>query len=262
MDKIIYPVKPDYDWKARVTSFDAGRDRRLRLSSLLRFQQEAGERHFGDAGLTYWEFYRRGMIFVLTRLQVEIRRLPELEEEVTLRTWHRDSKGAQMFRCYQLLDAQGQILTEGVSSFALVDVESHRPLRPTVFEQLGEMCQPDRHNGCPDPGRLLVPEGLEEVGIRTVYWSDTDYNGHLNNTVYADILCDFVPGGLKGRRIAGFSISYEREALEGETLRIRAAELPDDDGCGKVWMTGEHGRGRCFTAWLRLHQAGGPDDRL
>ena len=105
MDKIIYPVKPDYDWKARVTSFDAGRDRRLRLSSLLRFQQEAGERHFGDAGLTYWEFYRRGMIFVLTRLQVEIRRLPELEEEVTLRTWHRDSKGAQMFRCYQLLDA-------------------------------------------------------------------------------------------------------------------------------------------------------------
>ena len=72
------PVRPDYDWAARVTSFDAGRDRRLRLSSLLRFQQEAGERHLGDAGLTYREFYRQGMIFVLTRLQVEIRRLPEL----------------------------------------------------------------------------------------------------------------------------------------------------------------------------------------
>jgi len=94
------------------------------------------------------------MIFVLTRLNVEIHRLPAMGEEVSLLTWHRDGKGAQLYRCYQLLDGRGTVLTEGVSAFALVEVESHRPLRPTVFEQFGIGSQPDRRNGCPDPGRL------------------------------------------------------------------------------------------------------------
>lgn len=55
-------------------------------------------------------------------------------------------------------------MTEGVSAFALVEVESHRPLRPTVFEQFGIGSQPDRRNGCPDPGRLRPPEGLTDAG--------------------------------------------------------------------------------------------------
>lgn len=69
-----------------MTSFEAGQGSLARPSSLLRFQQEAGERHLGEAGLTYQEFYRRGMIFVLTRLNVEIHRLPAMGEEVSLLT--------------------------------------------------------------------------------------------------------------------------------------------------------------------------------
>ncbi len=253
MEEQTYPVKSEYTWPSRVTSFDAGRDRRLRLSGLLRFQQEAGERHLGEAGLTYQEFYRRGMFFVLTRLQVEIRRLPELGEEVALRTWHRDGKGAQLFRCYQLLDAHGDVLTEGVSAFALVDVETHRLLRPTVFDQFGIASHPDHRNGCPDPGKLQLPADLYDAGKRRVYWSDTDYNGHLNNTVYADIVCDFVSGGWGNREIAGLSLVYEHEALEGDILQLHTAKQDSDEGRA-VWVTGEHGRGRCFTARLRFHR--------
>lgn len=251
MEEQTYPVKSEYTWPSRVTSFDAGRDRRLRLSSLLRFQQEAGERHLGEAGLTYQEFYRRGMIFVLTRLQVEVRRLPELGEETALRTWHRDGKGVQLFRCYQLLDAHGDVLTEGVSAFALVDVETHRLLRPTVFDQFGIASHPEHRNGCPDPGKLQPPVELTDAGERRVYWSDTDYNGHLNNTVYADIVCDFVPGGWENRKIAGLSLAYQHEALEGDVLHLRVAETEDSEERA-LWMTGEHGRGRCFTARLRF----------
>ena len=157
----------------------------------------------------------------------------------------------QLFRCYQLLDARGAILTEGVSAFALVDVESHRLLRPSVFDQFGIASQPERRNGCPDPGKLQPPVELTDVGERRVYWSDTDYNGHLNNTVYADIVCDFVPGGWENREIAGLSLAYEHEALEGDVLHLRAAEAEDGEGRA-LWMTGEHGRGRCFTARLRF----------
>jgi len=64
------------------------------------------------------------------------------------------------------------------------------------------------------------------------------------------------PAPTYGREIAGFSIAYEKEALEGESLSIRTAALPEENGCSTVWMTGEHGRGRCFTANLRLRRTG------
>ena len=240
-----YPVEKDYTWPLKIASYDAGRDRRLRLSNQLKLQEEAGERHLGGAGLGYRELYRHGMIFVMTKTASVIHRSPQLGEEVRLRTWHRDGRGAQFFRCYTFLDAQDRPLIESVSAFALVDPVSHKLLRPAVFEQFGVERQPERTNGCPDPGRLHLPEGLEPAGRRRIYWSDTDYNGHLNNTRYADILCDFVPGGLYGKRVTGFTIVYQHEALEGDELEIRACAQDNT-----AWVSVAHPRGACFEACL------------
>ena len=238
-----YTVARDYTWGLKIASYDAGKDRRLRPSNQLKLQQEVGELHLGEGGLTWEEFYRHGMIFVLTRLNSVIHRAPVLDEKVWLRTWHRDTKGAQFYRCYQFLDAAGNPLIESVSAFALVDPVTHKLLRPEVFQPFGVETQPDRVNGCPDPGRLRPPAALVPAGTRRVYWSDTDYNGHLNNTVYADILCDFLPGGMGGKRLTGFSISFLKEAMEGEDLVVSACAAP-----GEAWVAAAHQRGTCFEA--------------
>ena len=238
-----YNVAPDYTWELKIASYDAGRDRRLRPSNQLKLQQEVGELHLGIGGLDYDAFYQHGMVFVLTRTRTVIHRAPLLDEHVKLRTWHRDTKGAQFYRCYQFLDAAGQPLIESVSAFALVDPLEHKLLRPEVFEQFGVGVQPERKNGCPDPGRLRPPAELAPAGTRRVYWSDTDYNGHLNNTVYADILCDFFPGGMAGKRITGFSIAFLKEAMEGEELAISTCSAG-----GEAWISAIHDRGTCFEA--------------
>ena len=111
-----YTVARDYTWGLKIASYDAGKDRRLRPSNQLKLQQEVGELHLGEGGLTWEEFYRHGMIFVLTRLNSVIHRAPVLDEKVWLRTWHRDTKGAQFYRCYQFLDAAGNPLIESVSA--------------------------------------------------------------------------------------------------------------------------------------------------
>lgn len=244
-----YNVASDYTWELKIASYDAGRDKRLRPSNQLKLQQEVGELHLGAGGLTWEEFYRHGMVFVLTRLNSVIHRAPLLDEKVWLRTWHRDSKGAQFYRCYQFLDAAGQPLIESVSAFALVDPLEHKLLRPEVFEQFGVGVQPERKNGCPDPGRLRPPAELAPAGTRRVYWSDTDYNGHLNNTVYADILCDFFPGGMAGKRITGFSIAFLKEAMEGEELAISTCSAG-----GEAWISAIHDRGTCFEARVSFAQ--------
>lgn len=217
-------ITPDYTMPVTVSTFDAGADRRLRLSAQLRYQQEVGERHLAPGGFDYATLYDRGMVFVLTRTRSVIHRAPLLGESLQLTTWHRDSRGAQLFRCYVFQDQAGRPLIESVTAFALVDPVSHTLLRHGAFDSFGIAAQPDRRGGCPDPDRLKLPLELPVAGQRPVYWSDTDYNGHMNNTVYADVLCDHLPGGMAGRRLTGFTIAYRTEVRAGETMTIAAAD--------------------------------------
>ena len=73
------------------------------------------------------------------------------------------------------------------------------------------------------PQRFRLPKGaeLESLGERKIVWSDLDYNMHMNNTKYPDMLCDFLPVEDIGR-IKGVFLSYVNEAAFGETLDIRS----------------------------------------
>ena len=48
----------------------------------------------------------------------------------------------------------------------------------------------------------------------------------MNNTVYPDMLCDFIPS-MKGKMVVRCSINYLNEAPLGETFKVYRAE---DDG--------------------------------
>lgn len=240
-----YNVPLDYTWNIKISSFDVGQDRRMKLSSILKYQQEVGEIHFGIGGLGFEELVRNGMAFVITRTRAKINRMPLLNEHLSLTTWHRNSKGAQFFRCYRYSDTSGNPLIESVSAFALVDPETHRILRPSEFLRFGVSTQPGRINGCPDPDKIQIPENLIHAGIRRVGWSDIDYNGHLNNTVYADIVADCLPRELRGIEVSEFSINFLSEALEGEEISLKTfAEMETK----QFWLAGDHQRGRCFEA--------------
>ena len=235
-----------------IPSYAVGADNRLRLSALLQLQQEAGERQLAENGMSYNALVDKGVAFLVTRLCSNITRLPEMGEEVVLKTWHRDIKGVQFFRCYSMTDTQGNPLTDSVTAFALVDTASHRLLRP---DAIGELCfpnEPAATNNCPDPGRELPPALIEVAAIKPRF-SELDPNGHVNNTRYADYLCDNIPSGMDRKRPTALGISFEREIRPDDRLVLSAAEerwQKDDLTGGTAWVSGSHARGRAFTARL------------
>jgi len=233
-----YCVANEYKWQFRVASYDTGPDLRLKLSAQLRLQQEAGERHLAGAGLHYQALCDEGIVFVLTRLNSVIYRAPVFGENVTLTTWHRENKGVQFFRCYRFCDEAGNVLIDGVSAFAVVDHKTHALLRPSAFSRLCNAEQPGRTSECPDPARIKFPEEMTDAGTHTVRWSDLDCNNHLSNTVYPDIGCDVLPGGMSGRRITGFALVYQKEALEGDVLSLQS--FGDSE---TAWISGKLGMG-------------------
>lgn len=247
MSDIIKDFPMEYSWPLRISTYDADKNRNIRLSSILELQQESGDLQFRGAGLPYEVLFESGIVFVTSRLTVRMKQRPRLGENVKLTTWHRDNKRVQFYRCYTFEDQSGHPLIESITSFVIIDPVTHRPLRPKVFEQFGIPHQPGRTVSLPDPSKLSLPDGMAYTATRHILYSDIDYNGHLNNTVYADFLCDYMPEQAKNKEIAQFSISFIAEALENDDIQIFTA-LENDT----VWYQGKTDRGICFEAQVLL----------
>lgn len=235
-------IQQEYTMPLKVASYDVDIHDRIRLSAVLRYQQEAAERHLGPAGLGWRELGAQGIAFVTSRWHTVIHRLPLLEETVSLTTWHRERKGPRFFRCYEWRDESSALLLEGVMQFALVSVTDHRLLRGDEFMRLAPLPDIQRGVTCADPGRFPTAE-LSPAGEYRVRWSDLDRNGHMNNTHYADFLCDFVPGGMTDLEPRDIQLHFAGECRLGDDLTMTASRM-NDTAC----VVGETQRGRAFSA--------------
>lgn len=236
-------ILPEYKMAVKVASFDTDSADRMRLSAVLRYQQEAGERHLGPAGLGWRDLSGHGIAFVASRWHAVIHRLPRLEEEVTLTTWHRDRKGPRFFRCYEWRDAEGLLLIEGVMQFALVSVTDHRLLRGDEFMALAPLPDAPHGVGCPDPARFTLTEPTA-AGTYEVRWSDIDRNGHMNNTRYADLAWDFLPVPFQGREPHDVELYFAGESRQRDLLSAVVSLEGEDTVC----VAADTDRGRTFAA--------------
>ncbi len=248
MSIAVYPerIKPVYEWHTQVATYDVGPNRLLTPSAQLRLQQEAGERHFGEGGLNFEGVASFGMAFVVLQNNAVITRRPAIGEAIVIKTWSRNVKGMRFFRCYRFEDEAGNTLIDSVASFALVDLNEHTLLRPTQFP-VEVAHQPALPHGCPDPAKLKLPAVMQPCGEQTVTLSQLDFNGHLNNTRYADIVFDYLPADtLVAMR--GFSITFSHEAKKGDRLQLFSGQGEDS-----AWyITAQNGDQACFTAQVRI----------
>ncbi len=233
----------EYIWEYQICTYDAGPGSLLKLSNLLRLQQEAGERHLAEGQMAFQNLAKMGMAFLVARANLQIERLPKVGEKIKVRTWHRGEHGAAFFRCFQMLGEGDEELVNSVTAYALVDPNTKRLLRPRVFLQLGIASQEDKVSSCPDPERLRLPEHLEPVGTWIVRPSDTDWNQHLNNAAYLDILYDFLPEDMEARDLRLVTVCFLSQALAGDEISVLRAKQGEE-----LFLRGVHGRGTCFEA--------------
>lgn len=238
-------IKPQYVWQTRVATTDVGPDRLLTPSAQLRFQQEAGELHFSEGNLGFEGVAAQGMAFLTVENNCVIYRRPSVGEPITVKTWSRNVKGAKFFRCYRFEDAAGETLIDSIASFALVDLVAHTLMRSSEFPFAVEHC-PDLPHTCPDPPRLRITGDTQPIGQHTVTYSQLDFNGHLNNTRYADIVFDHLPADTV-ESLTGFSIAFLHEAKCGDTLEL--SQMQTDEHT--VLIKAQNGEKVCFIAQVR-----------
>lgn len=231
----------EYVRRARVASYEVDAKSNLKLSVLLRMCQETSEQHLEAMGVGYETLRQKNIVFLITTNDVSISRLPRHKETVTIKTHPLGSAGAQFYRDFVIYSGEerlGRVLQLSVAA----DPSTHRILRPKSFIDL---------NIFPDAavpreqqlGRPQLPPELALAGERPIYYSNLDFNEHLNNAIYGDIVLDFMCSGIEPRLYAHARIDYAKECRLGDTLRIYVGREGNT-----VYMRGDHDRGSSFTA--------------
>jgi len=228
-----------------VTTYDADKNRELKLSAFMRYAQETGEEQLRPVGLGYEELYNKGVIFVMTRCAIWVHKPILLAEPFAITTWHRGSRGVQLFREYRAIDENGNVLIEAATSWVMLAPDTHKILRANAIDIPVPAVAEEGKAAALIMGKEQVPADMDFAGERPVQYSDLDYNNHLNNAVYLDIARDFCPVDMDKVPLQSVRIHYIKENREGHVLKVQTKQ----EG-SRVYLAADNQDGRSFEALI------------
>ena len=192
---------------------------RLKPSSICYFVQEVAGQHCLELGLDWDTLASRRMFWAIIRHRVQITRLPQKGETITLETWPMPTTRVAFPRSVVAYDSQGNELFRSISIWVLMDMDS----RAMILPGKSGVDVPGLLRGSElAPPKSLMPISLSAETERKVHFNDLDLNGHMNNCRYLDWVCDLLPSGFHhGHTMKEFTLCYLSEAREGETLKLQ-----------------------------------------
>jgi medium-chain acyl-[acyl-carrier-protein] hydrolase len=214
----------EYSRSLNVPVYDVGPTDTLKFGSALRLVQETSEQHLNVMNAGYERMKTTaGLVFFIISTRMHIFRFPGKGESITIKTYPRGRGGAQFYRDFKFYDTKGNLLLDVMQTTVLADAATHKVQRPQGLKQFGfypeNVIEPENRME-----RFAVPDGLPLLGVRRVFYSDLDANGHMNNTVYGDVVWDFLPSDLR-RKARKIQINYLCETGEGKELELSGAQI-------------------------------------
>ena len=201
---------------------DTDAERRVRATRLLVYMQETSSAHMASLGSSLDKLREsKRLAFILSKISLAIYRPLYAYEDIEVQTWTCPSRGFSFIRCFRIMRGD-DIIADAHTSWALIDVENKKFCR---VADSGYEYENEEPLALDLPQRFRLPDGCElcELGARKIVYSDLDYNMHMNNTKYPDMLCDFMPIDKIGN-IKGMVLSYLHEAAFGDTVSVRGCE--------------------------------------
>ncbi len=221
---------------------------RLHLDSLFSMMQETASEHAALLGTSNQVLDDRGYVYLLNAISLRLDSYPVWGESVRITTWCRDIIQLYFMRDFVIETSDGKKIAAATSAWFLGDKNNHRPLRPSVIDDLTtDYTYPQRSalgfNALRlKNSRLNLPE--ESSFSKYADFSDLDRNRHVNNTRYVAWSIDYFYHSLginEARKIKGIDINYLAEVKYQDKVRMVSRGIEAD-------KPGEQPEGACAVA--------------
>lgn len=251
MKRKMISVPCSYTGKFALASQDIDCHYRIRPATLLGFLQDVSADAAAQFHATREEMVEKYNLFwMVARVRYALTAPISWGQELTIQTWHRGADKSLMFRdC--LLSVDGREVGRATTVWVLCNLTTRKLERFSAFPEFegtdgGDLCWDTK------VPHLRLPKPLVTVERRLLHFSEMDVNGHINNTRYADFMCDALGDKLAdpGCFVSELQIGYLDECRPGETLDIQLGEA---DGRFYLQGTGAAGDPR-FQGYVVLEK--------
>ena len=204
-----------YSLNYKVTPSTCDSEGRLKLYSALQMMQDCSEMWIDSEPGVRQYFTEQNMAQLLASRQVEVIRVPEYKEELTVTTSVYGMKPMFGFRNTFIYDAEGKPCYKTWSMGAFVD-KSNGKLKRVDDETIASMSlEPQLEMNYKDRRIILPKEEGKVLDPIKVLRADIDYNKHLNNANYIRMAMELLPEDFE---VKGLRVEYHVAAKLGDIL--------------------------------------------
>ena len=247
-----------FSLKIKTNWHDTDANRNVRPSKIVEYMQETANRQCEASGLPLEKLRdEKGLAFILGALSFNSYKPLHAYDEIEVRTWCKEAKSYIFQRFFEIV-RDGEKVAEAASTWVLIDLEKKTMVRADNYDFLQDKFfydAPVDSEKMLKKARISKEIEMREVGKRRISYSDIDYNMHMNNTHYPDMICDFLGEMTDAEetwRVAAMSLSYIKESHLGATLTVTRSEM-QEDGTVFVRTVNEAGE-TCLEAVVRLEK--------
>lgn len=211
-------IQSEWEMDFEIRSFDVDTNCTARLPSFCKYIQEAAYYHAEHLGLGHSDLWPLKMAWVLSRMRIEVERLPQWGETVKLRTWPSARDRLFYYRDFEFTDENGDVILLASTAWFVIDYEKR------------ERISPDWWTSAPFPlgskvfgaklGRLKSC-GCEGGAPMQVNYGDLDQNSHVSNIRYVEWILNSLPLEFHQTHvIQSLEVNYLAEAVYGHSISI------------------------------------------
>lgn len=229
----------------QVNYYDADGKDRLKISAAMRYMQQTSSEQLESLDLSPVRLYRENMAFLLAKMCIKVGRLPSTAEKLILGTAAVETRGPRFVREFFIDSARGERLVSAYTLWILFDPSSRKILRPSSFPYALPF-EASITGGVVGDTRIQKAGGDWQTKMQVeIRYSHLDTNSHVNNSIYADFVCDALPfERLDAGGIDALAINFHSEARRGDVLDITTTEI----GGSQYHVCGRRGENVCFDA--------------
>lgn len=216
----------------------------IMLSEILALTSDTAVEDYHQQGMTFSMLLQNHFSILTSRVSFRFFEMPKTDQIITIKTWEEAPRGLQLSRGYIISDESGKILIQGISTWLVVNPETRRIVKPSLFTLRKEPTKTLELKTL-DCGKIATPEDLTLLDQRKIRFTDIDANGHMNNSRYGNYIMDSLPKELVIKKFTDFRLNYAHEAMLDSLLDIYGK---NDEEQKKITVIGKQGNDVCFES--------------
>lgn len=195
----------------------------LKYTDLCNILQLTAALHAELGGISFSDMQAHHQAWVLSRMRLEIHRLPKWRDVVTVKTWIQSLENSRSIRCLEMYLGDEKLV--GCETFwAVFNTQSRRPEALALPHEHFEK-YPEEQATAETFSKIDTTVKTEVVTEKTILLSDLDIVNHANSVKYLEWCLDYVaPELLLQQTVQSIEINYLREVSLHDTVTIMKNE--------------------------------------